>query len=107
MSFDQTAMELRRIAANIHLIDSQVHAGSVDVTTSPQALGSALLKRGVFLQVAPDSIDRVWVVADASSVVGQGISLDAGDRNFFLPVSNLDQVWLVATVAVQVNYWAI
>jgi hypothetical protein len=107
MSFDQTAIELRRIASNINLADSQVYSGSVAVTTTALVLGSAALKRGVFLQVAPDSIDRVWVVSDGSCVAGQGISLDAGDRNFFLPVSDLNQVWLVATVAVQVNYWAI
>jgi hypothetical protein len=62
---------------------------------------------GGVLQVDDTSVDRVWVVAGASGQPGERISLNAGDRYFFLPVSNLDQVWLVATVNVQVNYWAI
>lgn len=107
MRADQSFTELRRFAGNIHLMGSQVYAGSVNVTTSPQSLGSASLLRGVWLQVDSAAIDRVWVVADMNGQPGEGISLDAGDRYFFLPVSDLNQVWWVATAPIKVGYWAI
>ncbi|NJN87068.1 MAG: hypothetical protein HC881_13210 [Leptolyngbyaceae cyanobacterium SL_7_1] len=84
----------------------------MDVGSTAQSLGSVALLRGVYLQVDSDSIDpcgigeaaRVWVVGDGDGMVGNGISLDAGDRYFFLPVSSLGQIWLVAASVVRVYY---
>jgi hypothetical protein len=104
---NQVFAELRRIAPFIHLVDAEVRAGFVDVGTVPQVLGEGLLRRGVLVQVEPASSERVWVVASAAGVVGEGVSVDGGDRHFWLPANNLNQIWLVAEADVRVQFWGI
>jgi hypothetical protein len=114
MNSNQIFTEVRRIAPHVHLIDSEVFADVVSAGTVAIALPNQPLRRGVLLQVNPDSIERVWIVGSGGAV-GEGISIDAGDlfeipargRHFFLPVGNLNQIYLVAATNILVQYWAI
>ncbi|MBD2465725.1 hypothetical protein H6G89_32575 [Oscillatoria sp. FACHB-1407] len=115
MNSNQVFTEVRRIAVRVHLIGVAPVAGAVEVGSVALSLPKRELMRGVLLQVSPDSTERIWIVGEEGGV-SEGISIDAGDlfeipargRHFFLPVGNLNQIWLVAEVDhALVHYWAI
>lgn len=104
---NQIFTEVRRIGARVNLAGVDPVADAVNVGSVALPLPERDVMRGVLLQVDPLSTERVWIVGEDGGV-GEGISIDAGDRHFFLPVANLNQVWLVASVDhVLVHYWAI
>lgn len=71
-------------------------AGDKDVTASatPEALGSGVLKKGVYVQAKSDNTQSVYV-GDASS---QEWELGAGDETPLLRVDNLNDVYVKVSV---------